>query len=42
MALVMSVSDHVVVFDFGRKLAEGPPDATVQRDPAVIRSYLGA
>ena len=41
MALVMSVSDRVVVFDFGRKLAEGPPDA-VQRDKAVIESYLGA
>ena len=41
MALVMSVSDHVVVFDFGRKLAEGPPEA-VQRNPAVIESYLGA
>lgn len=41
MALVMSVSDHVVVFNFGRKLAEGPPEA-VQRNPAVIESYLGA
>jgi branched-chain amino acid transport system ATP-binding protein len=41
MALVMSLSDHVVVFNFGRKLAEGPP-AAMQANPAVIESYLGA
>ena len=40
MGLVMGISDEVLVLSYGQKIADAPPRA-VQRDPEVIRVYLG-
>jgi branched-chain amino acid transport system ATP-binding protein len=40
MGMVMRISDHIVVLDYGRKIADGPPEA-IRTDAAVIKAYLG-
>ncbi|MNZ37817.1 Sulfate/thiosulfate import ATP-binding protein CysA [compost metagenome] len=40
IGVVMGISDHVVVLDYGRKIGDGPPDE-VRRNPEVIAAYLG-
>jgi branched-chain amino acid transport system ATP-binding protein len=40
MSVVMEISNHIVVLDYGSKISDGDPDY-VRNDPAVIRAYLG-
>jgi branched-chain amino acid transport system ATP-binding protein len=41
MGLVLSICDEIVVLEFGKVIATGPPDV-VRRDPTVVTAYLGS
>jgi branched-chain amino acid transport system ATP-binding protein len=41
MSLVMKACEHLVVLEYGKKIAEGEPDA-IKENPLVIEAYLGS
>jgi branched-chain amino acid transport system ATP-binding protein len=41
LGVVMDLSDHVIVLDYGQKIADGPP-GVVRADAAVVRAYVGS
>jgi len=41
MKMVMQLSDHITVMNFGKKLAEGTPNEVIS-NPEVIKAYLGS